>query len=539
MNIRSAKGYINFSFSLLITFLICVIIAVGVALFHSQYFASKILEYKSSEISNKLNNSRSLSIAANDLLHSRDDIGYLQIVNEGGEVQRSFHNDNVQSTEEVVLELQNGTSVIVGLRSDVVPFIDPYALSWSLIIGIILAVILIFVVSVRDSNAAKLFKELGEAMKRVTQGDYTVRLGVDSFLDQGGKKDYVESTYESFNKMARSLDVRCRDQGLSPVHSGMDTSPVPEKKDINTENDHDTDIEEDNMDEDIVFSDDSLESQSAPESTGEADEETELLLDEEVEDEGSEMKTEAEISDAGSDEGSDQDEESYEMEGQEEEIEKSAAELELREEPLSAEQEESVRRSLFVSSVEPRAQEALRSDLRSVSVMVIRIEDLEDLSRAEYAPAISEIISSYGGKKDLSPQDEIVAVFNDLGEHMHPGMRPTCAAVEILKQLADTATRRRSQNRGELTGRVGISAKDLPFDLESDFSDLLGELKEEAKHICEVTKDWKLSVSCELYEEIKDFVEANKYLAGGKAVYSVKGVEHGVVHPEGRSGASG
>ena len=208
MNIRSAEGYSNFSFSLLLTFLICVIIAVGVALFHSQYFASKVLEYKSSEISNKLNNSRSISLAAKDLLHSRDDIGYLKIVNEGGEVQKSFDNDKVPSTEEIVLKLHNGSSVVVGLRSDVVPFIDPYALSWSLIIGIILAVVLIFIVSVRDSNAAKLFNELGEAMKRVTQGDYTVRLGVDSFLDQGGKKDYMESTYESFNKMVRSLDVR-------------------------------------------------------------------------------------------------------------------------------------------------------------------------------------------------------------------------------------------------------------------------------------------------------------------------------------------
>lgn len=539
MNIRSAKGYSNFSFSLLLTFLICVIIAVGVALFHSQYFASKILEYKSSEISNKLNSSRSLSLAAKDLLHSRDDIGYLKIVNEGGEVQKSFDNDEVPGTEEIVLKLHNGSSVVVGLRSDVVPFIDPYALSWSLIIGIILAVVLIFIVSVRDSNAAKLFKELGEAMKRVTQGDYTVRLGVDSFLDQGGKKDYVESTYESFNKMVRSLDVRFRDQGLSPVHSSIDTSPGPEEEDVNPESDHDTDIEEYDMDEDIVFSDDSLEPEDEPEDTGEADEEAELLLDEEGEDEGSEMKTEPEALDAGSD----QDEESYEMEDEDqEEIEESAAEQKLREEPLSSEQEESVRRSLFVSSVDPRVQGTqgtLRSDLKSVSVMVIRIEDLEDLSRAEYVRRLSEIISSYGGKEDPSPQGELVAVFNDSGEHTHPGMRPTCAAVEILKELADAAARRRSENRGTLTGRVGISTKDLPCDPESDFSVLLGELTEDAKNICEVTKDWKLSVSCELYEEIKDFVEAGKYLAGGRTVYSVRGVEHGVVHPEGGSSASG
>lgn len=536
MNIRSAKGCINFSFSLLITFLICVIIAVGVALFHSQYFASKILEYKSSEISNRLNSSRSLSLAAKDLLHSRDDIGYLKLVDEGGEVQKSFDNDTVSSTEEIVLKLQNGTSVIVGLRSDVVPFIDPYALSWSLIIGIVLAIVLIFIVSVRDSNAAKLFKELGEAMKRVTQGDYTIRLGVDSFLDQGSKKNYVERTYESFNRMARSLDVKFREQDLSPVHSSVDTSPGPEEEDVNTEGEHDTDIEEDNMNEDIVFSDDSLELQDAPDNAGEEDEEMEFLLDEEGEDERSEMKTEPEASDAGSD----HDEESYEMEDQEEEeIEELAAEQELREEPLSAEQEESVRRSFFVSSVESRVQETLSSDLRSVSVMVIKIEDPEDLSRAEYLPVLSEIISSYGGKEDnTSPQGEFVAVFNDSGEHTHPGMRPTCAAVEILKQLADTATRRRSQNRANLTCRVGISIKDLPSDVESDFSSLLGELTEEAKSICEVTKDWKLSVSSELYEEIKDFVEASKYQAGGRSVYSVKGVEHGVVHPEGRSGVS-
>jgi len=177
MNTRSAKGYIKFSFSFFITFLTCVIIAVGVALFHNQYFANKVLEYKSSEISKEFNNSNSLSLTAENMLHKRDDISYLNIFNEEGVLQENFGIGNEVGTREVALKLLNGKFIGVGLKTDVVPLVDSYALSWSLVIGIISAIVLIFIISIRDSKVTKPLKEFEKAMESIAQGDYTVRLG--------------------------------------------------------------------------------------------------------------------------------------------------------------------------------------------------------------------------------------------------------------------------------------------------------------------------------------------------------------------------
>lgn len=518
MNIRSAKGYIKFSFSLFITFLTCVIIAVGVALFHSQYFANKVLEYKFSEISKEFNNSNSLSLTAKNMLHKRDDISYLNIFNEEGVLQENFGIGNEVGTKDV-LKLLNGKFIGVGLKTDVVPIIDSYALSWSLIIGIISAIVLIFIISIRDSKVTKPLKEFEKAMESIAQGDYTVRLG-GSFLDQDGKKDYVgNSTYMIFNKMVRNLYVKYRERNIYSAPS-MDVS-----LELKENNEVSYDFGP-GVSEDILFTDGNSELKDEPEDTSAGCVGQGFLSDEGDKDEESEVKIKLETSDIypeqdenGNNEVMDQmDETEYDLDGQEV----------PREAETSA--EEALRRSFFVSAV-AKPHEA-SSDLSHMSVLVVEIEGLGNLPYEEYIQGFSKIIVSYGGKMDYLSQSGFVAVFNP-SDGNYPCMRPTCAAVEILKKLADTAMRSKSENMKTLTGKAGISTKTLPGALKSDVSDSLVDLIEDAKHICEITKIWKFSISSELYEEVKDFVEAKKYMVDGKAIYSVKGVEHGVVYPEG------
>lgn len=518
MNIRSAKGYIKFSFSLFITFLTCVIIAVGVALFHSQYFANRVLEYKSSEISKEFNNSNSLSLTAENMLHKRDDISYLNIFNEEGVLQENFGIGNEVGTREVALKLLNGKFIGVGLETDVVPLVDSYALSWSLIIGIISAIVLIFIISIRDSKVTKPLKEFEKAMESIAQGDYTVRLG-NSFLNQDGK-DYIgNSTYMIFNKMARNLYVKYRERNISSVPS-MD---VPLELKENSEVSYDFG---NGVSEDILFTDGNSELEDEQKDTNARRMGQGLLLDEGDKDEESEVKVKLETSNIYPEQDENDnnevmghmDEAEYDLDGQEVQ----------REAETSS--EEALRRSFFVSAVANSHETS--SDSRHMSVLVVRIEGFGNLPCEEYIQIFSKIIVSYGGKMDYSSQSGFVAVFNP-SDADYPCMRPMCAAVEILKKLADTAMRSKSENMKTLTGKAGISTKVLSGTLKSDVSDSPVDLIEDAKHICEITKIWKLSVSSELYEEVKDFVEAKKYMVDGKAVYSVKGIEHGVIYPEG------
>ncbi len=511
MNTRSAKGYIKFSFSLFITFLTCVIIAVGVALFHSQYFANKIIEYKSSEISQEFNNSDSLSLTARNMLHKRDDISYLNIFNEEGVLQENFSIGDAVGTKEVVLKLFDGQFIGLGLRTDVVPLVDSYALSWSLIIGIISAIILLFIISIRDSKETKPLKEFEKAMESISQGDYTVRLG-GSFLGQDGSKKDYNSTYMIFNKMARHLYVKYRERNISYVPS-MD---VP--LELKENNDLDNGVSDSSSELEYKLEDE-------PEDTSAGLIGQEFLLDEGNKDEGSEVKVKLETSDISTEQDNNNNGEVMDQ------VEKTEDDLdgqEIQEVPKEPETsvEETVRRSFFVSAV-AKSHEA-RSDLRHVSVLVVITEGLENLPCEEYMQSFSEMIVSYGGKIDHSLQSVFVAVFNPSDDN-YPCMRPMCAAVEILTKLADTAIRSKSENMKTVTGKVGISTKSL-----SDVSDSLEDLIEDAKQICEITQTWKLSISSELYEEVKDFVEARKYTVDGKDIYSVKGVEHGVVRPEGR-----
>ncbi len=525
MNTRSAKGYIKFSFSLFITFLTCVIIAVGVALFHSQYFANKIIEYKSSEISQEFNNSDSLSLTARNMLHKRDDISYLNIFNEEGVLQENFSIGDAVGTKEVVLKLFDGQFIGLGLRDDVVPLVDSYALSWSLIIGIISAIILLFIISIRDSKETKPLKEFEKAMESISQGDYTVRLG-GSFLGQDGKKDY-NSTYMIFNKMARNLYVKYRKRNISYVPS-MD---VP--LELKENNDLDNGVSDSNSELEYKLEDE-------PEDTSAGLIDQEFLSDEGNKDEGSEVKVKLETSDISTEQDNNN------KGGVMDQVEKTEDDLdgqeiqEVRKEPETS-VEETVRRSFFVSAV-AKSHEA-RSDLRHVSVLVVITEGLDNLLCEEYMQSFSEMVVSYGGRIDHSSQSGFVAVF-DPSDDNYPCMRPICAAVEILTKLADTAIRSKSENMKTVTGKVGISTKSLSGVLQSgvlqsgvlqsDVSDSLEDLIEDAKQICEITQTWKLSISSELYEEVKDFVEARKYTVDGKDIYSVKGVEHGVVRPEGR-----
>ena len=91
MHLKSAKGDINLSL-LITTFLICIVIAVGVALFHSNYYPTKLLQYKSSEIGDKFLGSRDFDVTAKNLLNSRTDISYIKQLDQNGVLEESFGN---------------------------------------------------------------------------------------------------------------------------------------------------------------------------------------------------------------------------------------------------------------------------------------------------------------------------------------------------------------------------------------------------------------------------------------------------------------
>ena len=79
MFLKSSKGNINLSI-LIFTFLICIAIALGVAFFHHYNSPSKFLEYKVSDITDKLTGVSNFPSTANNILNSDKSVSYIKLL---------------------------------------------------------------------------------------------------------------------------------------------------------------------------------------------------------------------------------------------------------------------------------------------------------------------------------------------------------------------------------------------------------------------------------------------------------------------------
>ena len=189
------------------------------------------------------------------------------------------------------------------------------------------------------------------------------------------------------------------------------------------------------------------------------------------------------------------------------------------------------------------SQDSLYPKFRNISVIVAKINDFENLSEnldtselssflTEYRKAASQIITSYGGVIEALLQDEIVAIFNAPDEQNDAELKSVCAAVEVLHELAGMTKKRRNEGKEMVTGKIGIGMRALSYYSETGVPDSVKNVIKDARYICDNANLWKVYVAAELFEEIKDFVDVKEYILDGEVLYSITGVEQGVVQRE-------
>ncbi len=501
MFFNSNSGTINTT-AAIVTFLTGLSISLAVALFHYYYFPQKHVEQKTTEISQIFDNVSDFPATAKRLLSSRNDIAYLKLLDQNGVLEESFGNDDIEGTTRFLVNAPDNKTIVLGMYESSVGEIDSYALVWSLLIGTVLSFSLIFFLFIQSPRQDKALKRLESAMERVSDGDLTARLDIDSSTDE---EMGIMSAYQSFNRMVSTLNRKF----------GNSTDLYPTQ-----------------------FEDESGESGSqgkdsydySPFTSAESQSEKEKTVEGQEQDEDEREKAPREA-DAGT-EDKDYDPESDKVVAFEDYDEESKDTAQQGESGTRETGEFRPRIVLPDTSQQPKS--------RMVTALVAKISDFEQLTEnldsaelnsflTSYRKAASTIIADYGGVIEALLQDEIVALFNAPEEQNKPELRSICAAVEVLQVLAKMSKDRRSQGKPLISGKIGVDVGSVSFSTGSGIPNSVKNIVSDARGICEKSDEWRVQVSEDLYNSVHSNVEVKQNSINGDTVYYIVGVEEGVI----------
>lgn len=546
MLLNDNRGNINVTTSIIV-FLLCILISLSVAVFHQYfYYPSKDLNSKATLISEQFQGQDSFEKTAKSILNTRSDVPYLKFLDQNGVLKESFGKDiKKDGVKKFSFASADGGTIIFGLHENQQNALDSYPLVWSLLIGAVLSFLLIFLIFLESPKQGDVLKKLESAMERVSQGDFSTRMDIDSSYDE---EIDILNAYQSFNRMAESLNKRLKaiESGTLEVDNPYDN--IPESKDISFDGtDDNVDIKESEIGVEPNLE---LENENQVQQTifsNSTDDHNENLV---VESDQSNLDDIVEeVSEVSIDK---------EDEGIEEIKTEEAAEV-VENQPgllfqVSNNQIENSNGSAS-SSIESEVKEETANNFkptiilpdnssnikeRDVTVFVAKISDFKDLSDkldsselssflTQYRKSASSIISDYGGVIEALLQDEIVAIFNAPDVQNKPELRAISASVELLHELATMAKKRREEGKEIIAGKIGIGIKTLQFYTDSGIPDSVKEIVKNARDICDSAALWKVYVSPDLYNNVENFVESKEFLVDGNPLYSIVGVEEGVL----------
>lgn len=507
MFFNSNSGTINTT-AAIATFLTGILIALTVALFHYYYFPQKFNDEKASEISGVFQVNRDFPATAKRLLSSRNDVAYLKLLDQNGVLEESFGNDDIDGTSRYLVNAPENKTVVIGLRKYSAGEIDSYALVWSVLIGAVVSFALIFFLFLQSPKQDKALKRLESAMERVSDGDLTARLDIDSSTDE---EMGIMSAYQSFNRMVNTLNRKFGDN----------------TEQYTTYEEHYDQTDESSQQETYQYS---------PFSSSQNTRSEEETSDYARESESEEEKQPYESTDDYPGE-----ETAYETETTDEEQEKvvDLDQYENREKTEETEEEQPDTGEFRPRIILPDTSQE-QAKKRMVTAFVAKISDFEQLTEqlnsselnsflTSYRKAASTIIGDYGGVIEALLQDEIVALFNAPDEQNKPELRSICAAVEVLQVLAKMSKDRRDEGKPVISGKIGIDLDTVAFSTGSGIPNSVKNIVSNARGICENSDIWKVQVSEQLYEIVRDHVEVKENTVDSKTVYSIVGVEEGVI----------
>lgn len=541
MLLNDNRGNINVTTSIIV-FLLCILISLSVAVFHQYfYYPSKDFNSKATLISEQFQGQDSFEKTAKSILNTRSDVTYLKFLDQNGVLKESFGKDIKDGVKKFSFASADGGTIIFGLHTNQQSALDSYPLVWSLLIGVVLSFLLIFLIFLESPKQGDVLKKLESAMERVSQGDFSTRMDIDSSYDEIN----ILNAYQSFNRMAESLNRRLKaiESGTLEVDNPYDN--IPESKDISFDDTDDNvgikeseidvepnlELENENQAQQTIFSngtDDHNENLVVESDQNKLDDIVEEVSIDKEDEEIEEIKTEEAVEVVENQPGllfqisNNQIENSNSFTS-------SSIESEVKEETAN-----NFKPAIILSDNSSNIEE------RDVIVFVAKISEFKDLSDkldsselssflTQYRKSASSIISDYGGVIEALLQEEIVAIFNAPDIQNKPELRAISASVELLHELATMAKKRREEGKEVIAGKIGIGIKTLQFYTDSGILDSVKEIIENARDICDSAALWKVYVSPDLYSNVENFVESKEFLVDDKPLYSIVGVEEGVL----------
>lgn len=499
---NNQRGSFDLTTSIAI-FLVCLIISLAVAAFHYWYFPTRYLDFKSVEIQQLFGSDNDFKETAKQILNTRNDIVYLKLLDQNGVLEESFGNQNGLNAKKYSFNGPNNKTIIAGIKTLSYNQLDGYALLWSLVIGSIISIILLFIIFLVSPSPNRSLEKLSQALKKAVAGDLSVRLNIDSEIKND---DEIAEIYNNFNSLIDSLSTR---NDNFPANDGVigdydDLSMELPGEELVIEDSEemdagDIDKNEYRVDDDIEEFDDN-----------------ENFIDEEIPDEESNAPAEFMNPD---------------------EIEEDGL-------PSVDEIENGDKQTEIISPFKPKVVSVKDGDRnqksRNVTVLVAKISDFESLLSelepsdlnsfiTEYRRNASSIIAEYGGVIEALLQNEIVAIFNAPDKQDYPELRSISASVEIMQLIADLAKRRKAEGKRIISGRIGISLSPVTFFSDTGIPDKIKDVVDNSRLICDNTENWKIFVSGELYDCVREHVDVKQAKVNDNFYFSVTGVEEGVL----------
>lgn len=528
---NNQKGTFDLTTSIAV-FLVCLIISLSVAAFHYWYFPTKYLDFKSTEIQTLFTTDSDFGDLAKDILNSRNDIAYLKLLNQNGVLEESFGNQNNLNSKKYSFNGPDNKTIIAGIKPLSNKQIDGYALLWSLIIGSSISIVLLFIIFLVSPAPDRSLRKLSEALKNAVDGDYKSKLTIDSAIKGD---DEMVSIYSNFNNLIDRVFPADDFESVEEIIGEDDLDMIlPEEESI-TEDVEEIVVSEVDEIEDVEAA--QLEDQSDISEVKESEiEEIQEIPNEFV------SNVETGIKEPIEEPVSDPDESLKEpgLYPDEENITEDTT-PDINDEVNDLEEEVTEIITPFKPKVVSVANEGRSiGKNRNVTVLVAKVSDFESLIGdlepsdlnsfiTEYRRKASSIIAEYGGVIEALLQDEIVAIFNAPEKQKHPELRSISASVEIMQVIAELARKRKAEGKRIISGKIGLSVSSVPFYTETGIPDRIKDVVDNSRHLCENTENWKIFVSGELYDCVKEHVEVKQTKVDENFYFSVIGVEEGVL----------
>ena len=80
-----------------------------------------------------------------------------------------------------------------------------------------------------------------------------------------------------------------------------------------------------------------------------------------------------------------------------------------------------------------------------------------------------------------------------------------------------------------IAGKIGIGVQALAYYSDTGIPDSVKNVIKDARIVCENANLWKVYVTSNLHEIVNDNVDSKEYLIDGEVLYSITGVEQGIV----------